>query len=223
MTDMQMQSTQRLYKYWNELRGTRSAPERRDVDPTKIRNALASTFILEASPDHDTFNFRLAGSHICSTYCRELKNRSFIDLWHRRDKDAVETLIKAVTDDHAAALVTFNGTSQHNAQLTFEAILLPLRHNGSTNKRIIGSITAFEEPLWFGTQPIMEQQITGLRLIWPDDHKSEFSGRDLSTDVDFQDSEDVIDVRSNFGQSATIFGLNARRYAHLSVIDGGKQ
>lgn len=220
---MQMQSTQRLYKYWNELRGTRSAPERRDVDPTKIRNALANTFILEASPDHETFNFRLAGSHICSTYCRELKNRSFIDLWHRRDKDAIETLIKAVTDDHAAALVTFNATSQHNAQLTFETLLLPLRHNGATNNRIIGSITAFDEPLWFGTQPIMEQRISGLRLIWPDDHQNEFAGQDFSTEVAADDEADVIDIRSSFGQSAKVFGINARRYAHLSVIDGGKQ
>jgi hypothetical protein len=220
---MQMQSTQRLYNYWNELRGTRSAPERRDVDPTKIRNALANTFILEANEEHDAFTFRLAGSHICSTYCRELKNRSFSELWHRKDRDAIDTLIKAVTDDHAAALVTFNGTSQHNAQLTFETILLPLRHNGATNNRIIGSITAFEEPLWFGTQPILEQRITGLRLIWPDDHHSEFSGRDLSTHVGLQPEEDVVDMRANFGQSAKVFGINARRYAHLSVIDGGKQ
>jgi len=220
---MQMASTQRLYRYWNDLRGTRSAPERRDVDPTKIRTALANTFILESSVDHDAFNFRLAGSHICSTYCRELKNRSFIDLWHRRDKDAVETLIKAVTDDHAAALLTFNGTSAQNQQLTFEAILLPLRHNGATNNRIIGSISAFEEPLWFGTQPIMEQRVTGLRLIWPDDHHSEFSGKDLAAELDFEDREDVVDLRANFGQNSKVFGFNARRYAHLSVIDGGKQ
>lgn len=220
---MQMQSTQRLYKYWNELRGTRSAPERRDVDPTQIRNALANTFILESSPEQESFTFRLAGSHICSTYCRELKHRAFIDLWHRKDKDAIETLIKAVTDDHAAALVTFNSTSQHNAQLTFETLLLPLRHNGATNNRIIGSITAFEEPIWFGTQPILEQRITGLRLIWPDDHNSEFSGRDLSSDIGLDQRDDLVDMRANFGQSSKVYGFNARRYAHLSVIDGGKQ
>ena len=76
---MQKQSTKTLYDYWNTLRGSRSAPDRRDLDPTKIRGALANTFILELN-DNSEFDFRLAGSHICSIYARELKGRSFTRL-----------------------------------------------------------------------------------------------------------------------------------------------
>ena len=43
---MQMPSTKTLYTYWNTIRGSRSAPDRRDIDPTRIREALAYTFIL---------------------------------------------------------------------------------------------------------------------------------------------------------------------------------
>lgn len=218
---MQKLSTRTLYNYWNNLRGTRSAPERRDVDPTKIRHALANTFILEADKLGTGFNFRLAGSHICSAYNRELKTRPFLDLWRRKDRDAIETLIKAVTDDHAAALVTFTGTSQHNHPLTFESILLPLRHNGATNTRIIGAITAIDEPYWFGTHPIMDQKITGLRLIWPDDHPTDLSGRDMQAEV--APENDLVDLKENYGGSVSVFGRSARRYAHLAVIDGGKQ
>src|SRR5690606_8975439 len=105
---MQMPSTKTLYTYWNTIRGSRSAPDRRDIDPTRIREALAYTFILELD-EGDKFSFRLAGSHLCTSYCRELKGRSFSSLWHDRDSDAMETLLRAVTEDHAVALVTFQG------------------------------------------------------------------------------------------------------------------
>lgn len=215
---MRKPSTRELFAYWNELRGARSAPERRDIDPTRIRHALANTFILEAT-EAGEFRFRLAGSHLCSAYCRELKGRSFARLWHARDRDAVETLIKAVTDDHAVALLTFSGSGQHAAQVSFETILLPLRHNGTTNTRIIGAITAMEEPYWLGMHPILEQRISGLRLIWPDDPSADLPGQDLSARIDADlghEAEVVAGELPDAGRPGT------GRYAHLSVIEGGK-
>lgn len=213
---MRKPSTRELFNYWNELRGTRSAPERRDIDPTRIRHALANTFILEAV-DND-FRFRLAGSHLCSVYCRELKGRSFVKLWHDRDRDAIETLIKAVTDDHAVSLVTFSGTAQSNSNLAFETILLPLRHNGTTNSRIIGALTSMDEPYWLGLHPILEQRISGLRLIWPDDHPADLATPDISGGLGAR----ITPFASKVVEMPRPSSLGRRRYAHLAVIDGGK-
>ncbi|GHA14004.1 PAS domain-containing protein [Devosia pacifica] len=217
---MQKTSSKTLYQYWNLLRGARSAPERRDIDPTAIREALAYTFILEAE-ETTGYSFRLAGSHLCTAYCRELKGRSFTKLWDERDADAMDTLVRAVTEDHAVALVTFQGTTAVNTRTQFETILLPLRHNGSTHARILGATTALDEPYWLGVQPILEQRITGLRLIWPDDITS-----DLGSDVDVAANVSGEPPYSVPGMSAIpsqVFGRSARRYAHLSVIDGGRQ
>ncbi|MEO6179120.1 MAG: PAS domain-containing protein [Devosia sp.] len=217
---MQKQSTKTLYDYWNTLRGSRSAPDRRDIDPTKIRGALANTFILELN-DSSEFDFRLAGSHICSTYARELKGRSFTRLWHPRDRDAMETLVRAVTEDHAVALITFSGITALNTKVTVETILLPVRHNGSTQSRLLGAMTAVDEPYWFGSQPVVEQRITGLRLIWPDDSSLTDMARDIAASV----PQDVIFASGNSSiapMAATVYGRQARRYAHLAVIDGGR-
>ncbi|SFV31054.1 hypothetical protein SAMN05216456_1218 [Devosia crocina] len=216
---MQMPSSNTLYTYWNTIRGARSAPDRKDIDPTRIREALANTFILELSED-DKFSFRLAGSHLCTSYCRELKGRSFSGLWHERDQDAMDTLIRAVTEDHAVALVTFQGTTALHTKTTFELILMPLRHNGSSHTRILGGMTAVEEPYWLGVQPIVEQRIVGLRLIWPDDMPQESSVREVATNV-------VNDVSygapaAAMAMTTTVYGRSARRYAHLAVIDGGR-
>ncbi|HEY4199949.1 MAG TPA: PAS domain-containing protein [Devosiaceae bacterium] len=215
---MQKTSTKTLYDYWNGLRGSRSAPDRRDIDPTRIRTALANTFILELG-EEDNFVFRLAGSHLCTAYCRELKGRSFTGLWHERDRDALDTLIRAVTEDHAAALVTFQGTTPINTKVSFETILLPLRHNGSTQTRLLGAMTALEEPYWLGAQPVVEQRITGLRLIWPDDiaiNDVIGSVEAAMPDVAYASGNTPMPIQS------TIFGRSARRYAHLAVIDGGR-
>jgi hypothetical protein len=217
---MQKQSTKTLYEYWNTLRGSRSAPDRRDIDPTKIRGALANTFILELN-DNREFDFRLAGSHICSAYARELKGRSFTRLWHPRDRDAMETLVRAVTEDHAVALITFQGVTAVHTKMPVETILLPVRHNGSTQTRLLGAMTALDEPYWFGSQPLVEQRITGLRLIWPDDNSLAEMARDIAASV----PSDIVFARGNAAvapMSATVYGRQARRYAHLAVIDGGR-
>jgi hypothetical protein len=146
---MQKSSTKTLYDYWNMLRGARSAPDRRDIDPTRIRNALANTFILELN-DESEFDFRLAGSHICAAYARELKGRSFSRLWHPRDRDAMDTLVRAVTEDHAVALINFQGSTAVHTRAQIETILLPIRHNGTTATRLLGAMTAIDEPYWFG-------------------------------------------------------------------------
>ncbi|MEQ1771318.1 MAG: PAS domain-containing protein [Devosia sp.] len=216
---MQKQSTKTLYDYWNSLRGSRSAPDRRDIDPTRIRGALANTFILELNEQRE-FDFRLAGSHLCTAYSRELKGRSFTRLWHPKDRDALETLIRAVTEDHAVALVTFQGVTAISSRLAVECILLPVRHNGSTESRLLGAMTVIDEPYWFGVQPVVEQRITGLRLIWPDDNSLAEMARDIAAIV----PQDVVYARAGAPEpmSATVFGRRARRYAHLSVIDGGR-
>ncbi|MDR3475815.1 MAG: PAS domain-containing protein [Devosia sp.] len=218
---MQKTSTKTLYDYWNSLRGARSAPDRRDIDPAEIKSALANTFILELD-DSREFSFRLAGSHLCTAYARELKGRSFTKLWHPRDRDAMATLIRAVTEDHAVALVTFQGTTPIGTKTAFETILLPIRHNGTTETRLLGGLTALDAPYWLGVQPIMEQRITGLRLIWPDEAAAGDMARDIATSIagDIALADPYNPALQPM--AATVFGRAARRYAHLAVIDGGR-
>ncbi len=218
---MQKKSSKLLFSYWNTLRGSRSAPDRRDLDPTQIRDSLAYTFILQNEED-GRYTFRLAGSHLCSAYCRELKSRSYLAMWPEKDLDAIETLMRAVTDDHAVALVTFQGSTATGQHTKFETILMPLRHNGTTSARILGAMTALDEPYWLGTQPIIEQKITGLRLIWPDDPA--VTGVNGNDTITFPESEAAVAAAAAnpIPVPARVFGYEARRYAHLAVIDGGR-
>ena len=103
---MKHQVTRELYTYWDSLRCGRTAPERSDIDPAAIHTILGDTFILEYN-DEDSQTFRLAGTRLCGSFCRELKGRNFLDLWKKEDLASIKILLTAVADDEAAAVIGF--------------------------------------------------------------------------------------------------------------------
>jgi hypothetical protein len=203
---MKHATSRELYEYWNRIRGTEPAPRRSEIEPSDIRRILADTFILEVI-DREHYLVRLAGTRMCSVYCREIKNTEFLDLWSDEDRQAVATLATAVSIDGAGAVVTADIKTRRGQGATAEVLLLPLRHGGKTYDRILGSYGVIERPYWLGAEAVVMQRIASLRLIWPD-QQPRFARR----------SSDRV-------ASPTLipFPVTARnRRAHLTVLDGGK-
>ena len=73
--------------------------------------------------------------------------------------------------------------------------------------------------VWLGADPVLEQRITGLRLIWPDDPAHKLANTNA---VDDDNDVEWSDRTGTEPTPARIFGNTARRYAHLAVIDGGR-
>ena len=128
--NMKHSASRELYDYWNRVRGSERAPHRSAIEPSDIRRVLADTFILEVI-DREHFNVRLAGTRVCSIYCRELKGTNFFDLLEGDDRSAMATLAAAVTEDGAAAVVTIEAKTDRGQAVPAELILLPLRHTGN--------------------------------------------------------------------------------------------
>src|SRR5579863_9418289 len=93
-----------LYGYWRSLRGQRSAPERRDVDPAAIRAILTDVFILEFDPAAG-LPFRVAGSRTNALFGRELRGRAFLDLWRGEDRGEIRRVVQATLDEAQPMLV----------------------------------------------------------------------------------------------------------------------
>ncbi len=203
---MKHQVTKNLYNYWDTLRARRPAPMRQEIEPSDIRHILGDTFILEAV-DPTTYNFRLAGTRMCSAYCRELKGRNFLSLWTDKDHEAMTTLLAAITQDAAAAVVGVEGVSERGQTLSAEVLLLPLAQPGSFCSRVLGSFVSMERPYWIGIHPLTKQAISSMRLIWPDERPHFLRTNDQDDDLVFHDAPDETDTR---------------RVRHLVVYDGGK-
>ena len=203
---MKHATSRELYNYWQRLRRSRPAPRRNEVEPSDIRTILGDTFILEVA-GRDCFPIRLAGTRWCTLHGREMKGDDFLDLWLAADRNAIATLATAVSSDGAGAVISIEARTAQNRSVSCEALLLPLRHSGPDYDRILGSCAAFEHPYWLGSDPIVYQSLTSLRLLWPDEQPG-FMRRPRDTAPPTAPSP--VPIRGG------------RRHGHLTVLDGGK-
>jgi hypothetical protein len=122
------------------------------------------------------------------------------------------TLAAAVSEDGAAAVVTIDARTTRDQGVACELVLLPLRHGGPAFDRVLGSLAALERPHWLGSEPVLSQTITSLRLIWPQE-TPQFFRRKTDSPV----SEPPLP-----SAPASFAVENSRRRRHLFVLDGGK-
>jgi len=216
--------TQTLYSYWDSLRGARPAPNRSEIDPGEIRGLLGDTFILETNGPSDV-RYRLAGTRLCSAHCRELKGRNFLRGWDTKDREALESLIAAITEDGAAAVVGINGHTEREQELQMEMLLVPLNVPGEGRIRILGSAVPMDKPYWIGLHPILRQSISSLRLVWPDE-RPYFTGESHSNINPIMPrftAEDMPMRTPVLPQGAAVLPHGAeRQVGHLTVYSGGK-
>ena len=169
---MKHPSSRILFSYWDALRGQRAAPERGEIEPGEIRRVLADTFILEITADRMT-RFRLGGTRLCALFGRELKGQALHELWPADGQDEMRHFIDIVIDETAGLVAGLAGIADSGARIDLELLLLPLRHQGKTQARLMGAQSPATIPLWIGAHPLTHLETVSHRVIWP-------SGRPLA-------------------------------------------
>ena len=161
-----------LLTYWDSLRGTRAAPDRRDVSPRDLGSKLPNIFILRSDTDSsdgysaDTasipaakqWQFRLAGTRLCTLYGRELRNTRFLSLWHEDVRPWLAEQLHLSGLDYRPLRLEHTGVTLSEKSCHFETLLLPL-HETDGSPAWIGSMVALEQPLWLGSDPLISNQM----------------------------------------------------------------
>jgi hypothetical protein len=163
---MRNPSTKELFEYWNLRRGDRPAPDRADIDPGAIRRILADTFILtfDEPAGHP---FRIAGTRICATFGRELKNEAFIDLWDASSRTTMRELVKVVGDEVIGVLANVSGTSTTGTAHEAELLLLPITYRGFARARVLGVLAPRDSISWLGDCTLRSLTLGGFRYLTP--------------------------------------------------------
>lgn len=164
---MKHPTSRMLHSYWDRLRRERAAPERSEIEPGEIRNLLADSLILEVDVPRESATVRLAGTHVCALFGRELKGRAFADLWGASDADPWR-LIETVAVDTLGLVAGLQGVTGEDEIVDLELLLLPLRHQGQTQARILGALSPHCVPHWLGLRPVVRLQATSLRVLGHD-------------------------------------------------------
>jgi hypothetical protein len=164
---MKQKTLHTLYGYWNEVRAGRLAPQRLEIEPSRIAGILSETFMLERIDAH-TYRFRLAGTRLCELFGSELRGRNFLDDWSEGDRTVLARDLATVCEQGAAAVLGLEGSSDPRHRVELEAILLPLVHGENRIVRIIGAMSPTSRPYWLGSEPLRSRRLQRHELIWPD-------------------------------------------------------
>jgi hypothetical protein len=209
---MKTQTTSTLYAYWNHVRGKRIAPQRFEIEPSRIADVLSETFILEPVPPSD-FRYRLAGTRICEIMGQEMRGLSFLDNWRDEDRLALRRHIDSVRKLGAITRAILEGKSIGGRMERFELLVLPLVHNGKSIERLLGAIAAIQPETWLGKDPIAEFRLIETELTYPAD-EVDLPDRVLTT----QRSYEPPAILTNY-RSARIVRQKSRQFR---VYDGGR-
>jgi hypothetical protein len=163
MKRMHQNGTQKVYRYWNGLRGAHTAPARSDITPAALDRSLAHIFILDA--DEMSVRFRLAGTWLGSAFGHELTGHGFGALFDRDDRSLAQRVADAVRSEHTVAVFDLTAKADPERRLDMEMVLLPL---SGAPSRILGAIHPCGRPFWLGAFPLGPARVTGVRLIDPD-------------------------------------------------------
>jgi hypothetical protein len=161
---MKHASSRALTAYWNERRGPHRAPERGDIEPGAIRQVLGDTFILAFDPPWG-HPYRLAGTRLCALFGRELKSEAFLAAWTGADRDAMADLVTACTTEANGIVASLTGTTREGWSQDLELLLLPLRHRGEQNLRLIGVLAPLTPPFWLGSSRIETVRLGTFRYL----------------------------------------------------------
>ncbi len=161
---MKHQATAELFRYWTELRGERTAPERNDIDPGAIRDVLADTFMLEFDPDNG-FPFRLTGTRVNALFDAEQKGRPFLEIWTAAERRNLLGVLLTVANGPCPVVAGATAAPSGQEPCSFELLLLPMRHHGQTHSRILGLIKPVTTPPWLGLLPIGPMKLNALRVL----------------------------------------------------------
>jgi hypothetical protein len=151
---MKHAASRELYAYWEDRRGGRQAPERADIEPGAIRQALSDTFILELADASHGHSFLLAGTRVCALFGRELKGESFINLWSIGSRQAISDLLTISSEESVGTVAGVTAENVMGEQIDLELLLLPLGIRRPSLARTIGILAPLKAPPWLGTTSI---------------------------------------------------------------------
>lgn len=151
---MKHAASRELYAYWEKQRGRRPAPERAEIEPGAIRQALSDVFIIQLAAAANSYVFRLAGTRVCALFGRELKGESFVALWTPASRAAITDLLTILSNETVGTLAGVSARDAGGEPLDLELLLLPLGGRRPSLARAIGVLAPLRPAQWQGVGPI---------------------------------------------------------------------
>jgi hypothetical protein len=143
---MKHPSSRQFFAYWDKMRGTASAPDRSDIEPSAVRELLGDIFVLGYEAEAG-YPFRVAGTRVCALLGRDLKDESFSALFAAQARPEIENMIAVVAEETLPVIAGLTATSESGETAHLELLLLPFSARAHAPISLTGVLAPFETGL----------------------------------------------------------------------------
>jgi hypothetical protein len=140
---MKHPSSREFYAYWDKMRGSASAPDRSDIEPSAVRELLGDIFVLSYDAEAG-YPFRVAGTRVCALLGRDLKDQSFSALFTDGARREIQDVIAVVAEESIPAIAGLTATSEGGETAHLELLLLPFSARAHAPVSLTGVLAPFE-------------------------------------------------------------------------------
>ncbi|TLX16277.1 PAS domain-containing protein [Rhizobium sp. MHM7A] len=202
-------SARQLFQYWHSLKtDAKTHPLRRDFNPMAIPALLPSVMLIDTL-EPKVGNIRLAGTGQDALYDRPLKGEYLPSLFVEKDQGTVHKALQGLEAQYGAIVLQ---AEMPGAEGTFgtEFTFMCLSDDNGRPYQALALQTTDLRKVWKYATPPGLCKITSFRIVNPDEALR------VADDASAVPQANVIEF-SRRGRAPE----NARKVAHLSVIDGG--
>lgn len=155
-----------LFRYWERLRGERSAPSRAQIDLRAMAAILPWVGVLERDRVRRSYRWRVAGTGITSLWGRSLAGRELTVGWTDFDRRTIVWALDAVTVRLQPFVARLNVVGPDSGPVGIELLALPVEAREAGAIQVLCALLPFREPASIGRSAFAGVELSSLRAIW---------------------------------------------------------
>jgi len=138
----------RGYAYWQDLRGQRPWPLRRDLDPARIVGLLPFLFMVDVLEDGGDFRYRLIGTDIVGNTVTDNTGKRLSGLRSQGSQAVLAGLYRDTYQSGEPRLQRIAFTTKAGLRSWYECVMLPLGLlDGARPEILLGFAEHFTQPI----------------------------------------------------------------------------
>src|SRR5687768_11467454 len=159
-------SSRSLFRYWESIRGERSAPLRSDIQLQQIYPLLPWIFISEPVPGGSGHRLRLAGTGLCELWGENMTGKDLFAAWNNFEQSTMNKLLGSATTEHHPFIMRCRVRNESGMSATVEIMGLPVKADDTGGTQVLGLIVPFQDSELLRQHRLVSFDLVSVRIIW---------------------------------------------------------
>jgi hypothetical protein len=155
-----------LFRYWESIRGERSAPLRSDISLREIRHLLPWMFISERKFGDAAHRLRLAGTGVCQLWGDNMTDKDLFASWSKFERTTMCKLLDSALIDNHPFVMRCRARTARDVSVTLEILGLPVQADDTGSTQVLGLVVPFQDSELLRGERLDSFHLVSVRIIW---------------------------------------------------------